>query len=84
MRKFIKLSFLFVILLFLFSTYSLSDTNKPRKIDKLTKEIGKIDSDILKQLAKERPNTSTKRGPQPQDFKFLIPLAIFFLWFLDC
>ena len=78
MRKFIKLSFLFVILLFLFSTYSLSDTNKPRKIDKLTKEIGKIDSDILKQLAKERPNTSTKRGPQPQDFKFLIPLAIFF------
>ena len=56
MHKLIKLSFLFIILLFLFSTYSLSDTNKPRKIDKLTKEIGKIDSDILKQLVKDRPS----------------------------
>jgi hypothetical protein len=78
MHKFIKLSFLFIILLFLFSAYSLSDTNKPRKIDKLTKEIGKIDSDILKQLVKDRPSESIKRGPRPQDFKFLIPLAILF------
>ena len=63
MHKFIKLSFLFIILLFLFSTYSQSETNK------LIKEIPKFE-------LKKDPSKSTKRGFQPQDFKFLIPLAI--------
>ena len=63
MHKFIKLSFLSIILLFLFSTYSQSETNK------LIKEIPKFD-------LKKDPSKSAKRGFQPQDFKFLIPLAI--------
>ena len=71
MHKFIKLSFLFIILLFLFSTYSQSETDKP------TRENINIDSDLFKTL-KKNPTKSTKRWFQPQDFNFLIPLAILF------
>jgi hypothetical protein len=69
MHKFIKLSFLCIILLFLFSIYSQSETEKPKR------ENINIDSDLFKTL-KKNPSKSTKRGFQPQDFKFLIPLAI--------
>ena len=72
MHKFIRLSFLFIILIFLFSTYSQSETDKP------TRENINIDSDLFKAL-KKNPSKSTKKGFQPQDFKFLIPLAILFL-----
>jgi len=87
MHKFIKFSFLFVIFLFLFSTYSQSETDKPT-----WKNIN-IDSDLFKALKKNETDKdtvknklerlknqrkSTKRWSQPQDFKFLIPLAIVF------
>ena len=88
MHKFIKFSFLFVIFLFLFSTYSQSETDKPT-----WKNIN-IDSDLFKvlkknetdkhtfknklEIFKKNQGKSTKRWSQPQDFKFLIPLAIFF------
>jgi len=71
MHKFIKFSFLFVIFLFLFSTYSQSETGKP------TRENINIDSDLFKALKKNQ-SKSRKRWSQPQDFKFLIPLAIVF------
>ena len=47
MHKFIKFSFLFVIFLFLFSTYSQSETGKP------TRENINIDSDLFKALKKK-------------------------------
>jgi uncharacterized membrane protein YebE (DUF533 family) len=74
MHKLIKLSFLFIILLFLFSTYSQSETDKP------TRENINIDSDFFKfkEALTKNQSKSTKKGFQPRDFKFLIPLAILF------
>jgi hypothetical protein len=74
MHKLIKLSFLFIILLFLFSTYSQSETDKP------TRENINIDSDFFKfkEALTKNQSKSTKKWFQPRDFKFLIPLAILF------
>ena len=82
MRKFIKFSFLFIIFLFLFSTYSQSETDKlPKEVPKfeLKSDTDKLIREIPKFGPKKDPNKSTKKWfQQPQNFKFLILLAILF------